>query len=292
MGSARQVPLVLGSQGLIGRAVAVAMEEAFPDTVSAGRAEIDITDRARLEVEVERLRPTMIVNCAAVSDPDACEIDPGRAGQVNVEGASNAARAAAEIGARMIQISSTAVFDGGADHPYTEADAPSPLGELGRTRLEGERGVARHADDHLIVRTSWPYGKGGASFVDAIRRQIADGGVLRAVGDRTGSPTWTSDLAAALLHLLTSRHRGVVHFGNTGSCSRYDVAAAIIAALDAGEARLQRVSTEEAGGIVRRPANEALDTTLYTRLTGHVPRDWRGALQSYLRGGDCEPIEG
>jgi dTDP-4-dehydrorhamnose reductase len=131
MGSARQVPLVLGSQGLIGRAVAVAMEEAFPDTVSAGRAEIDITDRARLEVEVERLRPTMIVNCAAVSDPDACEIDPGRAGQVNVEGASNAARAAAEIGARMIQFSSTAVFDGGAGHPYTEAensDAPGSRG--------------------------------------------------------------------------------------------------------------------------------------------------------------------
>jgi dTDP-4-dehydrorhamnose reductase len=292
MGADRRVPLVLGSQGLIGRAVVAAMEGAFPDTVSAGRAEIDVTDRARLEVEVERLRPTMIVNCAAVSDADACEIDPGRATLVNAEGAANAARAAAAIGARMIQFSSTAVFGGKAGHPYTEADAPSPLGEFGRTRLEGERGVARHTDDHLIVRTSWPYGEGGASFVDAIRRQIADGGVLRAVGDRAGSPTWTGDLAAALLRLLNSRHRGVVHFGNTGSCSRYDVAAAIIATLDAGGARLQRVSAEDVGGIVRRPANEAVDTTLYTRLTGHVPRDWRRALESYLRGGDREPIEG
>ena len=281
----RQVALVLGSEGLIGRAVAAAMEDAFPDTVSAGRAEIDVTDRSRIEVEVERLRPTMIVNCAAISDPEACEIDPGRAGCVNSEGATNAARAAAEIGARMIQFSSTAVFDGRAGHPYSEADTPSPLAELGRTRLEGERGVARHAANHLIIRTSWPYGEGGVSFVDAIRRQIAGGGVLRAVGDRAGSPTWTSDLAAALLRLLRTAHRGVVHFGNFGSCSRYEVAAAVIAALDAGGVRLQRVSAEAAGGLASRPANEAVDTTFYTRLTGHVPRDWKCALESYLRGG-------
>ncbi len=292
MSAARQVPLVLGAEGIIGRAVAAAMEDAFPGTVSAGRAEIDVTDRFRVEVEVERLRPTMIVNCAAISGSEACEIDPGCAGRVNAEGAANAARAAAEIGARMIQFSSTAVFDGRSGHPYTEVDAPSPLGELGRTRLEGERGVARHADDHLIIRTSWPYGEGGASFVDAIRRQIADGGVLRAVGDRAGSPTWTSDLAAALLRLLQTAHRGVVHFGNSGSCSRYEVAAAVIAALDTGGVRLQKVLAEAAGGLASRPANEAVETTLYTRLTGHVPRDWKCALESYLRGGGGDPISG
>lgn len=284
MRAVRTLPLVLGSEGLVGRAVAAAMEDSFPETVSAGRAEIDVTDRARLEAEVERLRPTVIVNCAACSDPDACELDPGLAERVNVEGAANAARSAAQIGARMIQFSSTAVFGGGQDRAWKETDDPLPTGVHGRTRLEGERSVVRLAEDHLIVRTSWPYGEGRHSFVDAIGRQIDDGGVLRAVGDRTGSPTWTSDLATALLHLLDGGHRGVVHFGNAGSCSRFDIAAAMVAMLDPPGVRLRRVTAEETGGIAPRPGHEQVDTTLYTSLTGQVPRGWREALECYLRG--------
>jgi len=93
----------------------------------------------------------------------------------------------------------------------------------------------------------------------------------------------------ALVRLLDSRHRGVVHFGNTGRCSRYEVAAAIASTVNADESRLERVSAEEIGGIARRPAREEIDTAPYTQLTGDVPRDWKSALQSYLRGGDPEP---
>jgi dTDP-4-dehydrorhamnose reductase len=279
MSDGRQIPLVLGAEGTIGRAVAEAMEGAYPETVSAGRAEIDVTDRPRLEAEVERLRPTVIVNCAAVADPAACEADPESAARVNAEGAANAARAAAAIGARLVQFSSAAVFDGIALRPYRESDATAPASVLGRTRLEGERLAVRHEADCLIVRTSWPYGGGGTSLVETIRRRIRQGGVVEVAGDRTGSPTLAGDLGAALLRLLRSGHRGVVHFGNGGCCSLYHLAAAILAHDGGAGATLRSIASP--GG---RTVNEAVDTSRYTELTGHVPRGWRRALQSHLRG--------
>ncbi|HXH27483.1 MAG TPA: sugar nucleotide-binding protein, partial [Candidatus Polarisedimenticolia bacterium] len=103
-------PLVLGAGGLFGRSLSRLLEETWPATVSATRAELDVTDRFRLESEVERLQPTVVINCAAYSDPDGCEVDADRARRVNVQGAENAARAAAGAGCRIVQLSTVAVF--------------------------------------------------------------------------------------------------------------------------------------------------------------------------------------
>ena len=89
------VPLVLGAGGMLGGAVAEALEGAYPGTISATRAEADVTDRFRLEAELERLRPDVVINCAAYTDVDGCEIDRDRARRVNAEGAGNVAIAAA-----------------------------------------------------------------------------------------------------------------------------------------------------------------------------------------------------
>jgi len=80
---------------MLGRAVAETLEETLPGTISATRAEIDVTDRFRLEAEMERLRPDVVVNCVAYTDVDGCEIDRDRARSVNAEGAGNVAVAAA-----------------------------------------------------------------------------------------------------------------------------------------------------------------------------------------------------
>lgn len=275
-------PLVLGAGGLIGRAVADAMEESFPGTVSATRAEIDVTDRFRLEAEVERLRPDLIINCAAYADVEGCEIDRDRARKVNAEGAENAARAAAALRCPIVQLSTDLVFDGSKETPYTEDDPPAPLSEYGRTRLDGERRVAAAAPDHLIVRTSWPFGPGRVTFVDAIRAGAHDGLALRAADDQTGSPTYAIDLGGAVRLLLLRKASGLVHFANTGSCTRYALARAILSDAGPAGASLQPIRGAGASRNDLLPANSALDTSKFTRLTGTTPRPWREALRDYL----------
>lgn len=275
-------PLVLGAGGMLGRAVAEVLEGASPGTVSATRAEADVTDRFRLEAEVERLRPDLIINCAAYTDVDGCEIDRDRARRVNAEGAENAALAAAAVGCPIVHVSTDFVFDGRKSVPYTEDDAPAPLSEYGRTKLEGERRVAAAAPHHLIVRSSWLYGPGRANFVDAILSRAANGGGLRVVNDQFGSPTYVVDLAHALLLLIRKNARGLVHFANAGACSRFDLAREVLEGAGLKAVRLEPIKTEEAGRIAVRPAFSALDTSLYTRLTGVTPRPWMMALRDYL----------
>lgn len=270
---------------MLGRVVAALLEQKVPATMAATRAEADITDRFRLEAEVVRLEPDVIINCAARTDVDGCELDPGLALKVNADGAENVARAAASAGCRMLHVSTDFVFDGSKGTPYAETDPPAPLSVYGRTKLEGERRIAEVHDDHLIVRSSWLFGRGRGNFVDAIRARALGGQRLRAVHDQFGSPTYVLDLAQALLRLLSIDHRGIVHFANRGTCSRHELAVAVAAIVCPRPTPVEPIGTGEAGRLAPRPANSALDTTLYARLAGDTPRPWNEALRDYLTGG-------
>jgi dTDP-4-dehydrorhamnose reductase len=278
--------MVIGAGGLLGSALVRRLETEFPETVAATRAEADVTDRFRLEAEVERLQPTHLINCAAYTDVDGCTRHPDRAREVNALGAENAARAAAAAGCRIVQVSTDFVFDGRSRRPYVETDPPAPLSEYGRSKLEGERRVAETTTDHLIVRTAWLYGPPGGGFVAAIRRRAEASEPLRVVADQTGSPTFTEDLADGIARLLAAAATGIVHLVNRGACTRLELATAIVEDLGmTGSVRITAITSGETGAVAERPAYSALDTGLYESLTGHTPRPWREALRWYLRGG-------
>ncbi len=270
---------------MLGRALTLVLEEAFPCTISATRAEIDVTDRSRVEAEVERLRPGVLINCAALGDPGACEEDPLLALRVNAEGAENAARAAAAGGCRLVHLSTALVFDGHSRTPYKESDPADPPAVCGRTRLEGERRVAAVAPDHLIVRTSWLFGEGCAALTENGRERARAGGNLGISGDELGSPTSATDLAEAVLNLLSVSYSGVVHFANSGVCSRRVLGRAILEAVGDGRMGIEPCAAAGPGTAAVRSANVALDSTLYSRLTGVTPRSWRTALGDFLRAG-------
>jgi dTDP-4-dehydrorhamnose reductase len=275
--------MVIGAGGLLGRALARRLERDFPGTIAATRSEIDVTDPFRLEAEVDRLRPTVVINCAAWTDVDGCTRDPDRAMTVNAEGAANVAHAAAAAGCRMVQVSTDFVFDGTARRPYIETDAPNPIAEYGRSKLEGERRVAAAAADHVIVRTAWLYGAGGTTFVDRIRTRAEAGEPLRVVADQVGSPTWVDDLSEGILRLLSTTYRGIVHVANRGACSRHALAEAVLQGIGLrGRVPLEATRTTKAPGVAARPAFAALDTTLYERLTSVAMRPWEEALRDYL----------
>jgi dTDP-4-dehydrorhamnose reductase len=148
--------------------------------------------------------------------------------------------------------------------------------------LAGEHRVAAANPDHLIIRTSWPYGPDRSNVVDTVRARVREGGILRVARDRFGSPTNVDDLAAAVEQMALSDRCGTVHFANAGSCSQYDLAREILGSLDAAALRLETTSgqdTDARGGL---PASAVLDTTLFTEWTGVSPRPWREALAGYL----------
>ena len=164
--------LVLGAGGMLGRAV---VHAAGDDVVGLARSELDVTDAAAVKHAVARIRPDVVVNCAAFTDVDGAEERPAEAMRVNGDAAGEVAAAAP----RVVYVSSDYVFDGEKGAPYVESDRPSPISAYGRSKLAGERATAAANPRHLIVRSSWLFGLGGKSFVDTMMRLGAERDELR-----------------------------------------------------------------------------------------------------------------
>jgi dTDP-4-dehydrorhamnose reductase len=201
--------LVLGSGGMLGRAVVRAAARLGHDVIALTRAQLDITDAAHVARVVAVAAPRAVVNCAAFTDVDRAEGNEAWAMRVNGDGAGNVARAAAEAGARVVHVSTDYVFDGSKREPWVESDPVGPLQAYGRTKVAGERAVAGAAPEHAIVRAGWLFGAGGRNFVDTILRLASERDEVSVVTDQQGGPTWTGHLAPALVEIAERRLAGV-----------------------------------------------------------------------------------
>ncbi len=269
--------LVVGANGMLGRDMMALIGDAAR---GVDIDEIDITSLESTERIIRTLKPEVVINCAAYTDVDACEINVETAMQVNGEGVAHLAMASRGIGARLIHVSTDYVFDGGKGSPYMEDDAPCPLGVYGESKLAGEMNAAFNPD-HLIIRTQWLYGRHGKNFVETMLRLAAEKDELSVVDDQIGSPTWTVDLAHAILALVKTGSRGVYHAANSGFCSWNGFAQAIFE--ETGRQVLVRgMTTDELNRPARRPLYSTLDCGKLERDTGLRLQQWRSALKNYL----------
>jgi dTDP-4-dehydrorhamnose reductase len=217
--------LVTGAGGMLGRAVVEAALRLGHDVRVATRAELDVTDATAVQRAVAAQRPQAVVNCAAYTDVDGAETDREAATAVNGVGAGHVAAAAAEIGARIVHVSTDYVFDGSKREPWVESDAVAPLGVYGESKLAGEQAVADVTDAHAIVRTAWLFGAGGKNFVDTMLALGAERDEVSVVTDQVGCPTWTGHLAGALVELAERpQDTGIHHIAGTGACSWNELA--------------------------------------------------------------------
>jgi dTDP-4-dehydrorhamnose reductase len=257
------------------------------DVVALSRGELDITDSRLVSARIAEHAPSVIVNCAAYTKVDLAETEESVANAINGSAVEMLAQAANEAGALFVTISTDFVFDGTSATPYEVTAATRPLSSYGRSKLLGEI-AAGHAEKHLVVRTSWLFGKRGPNFVEAIRNQIRKGtDPLRVVDDQRGRPTYTPHLARAIIRLAqlaaaSDVARGIVHYADEGECTWYDFARAIVEESGAG-ITVKPVSTEEFPRPAKRPAYSVLSTERYERLTGLRPESWTEGLREYLR---------
>jgi dTDP-4-dehydrorhamnose reductase len=272
--------LVTGAGGMLGTDVCKAATDGGFEVLAYQRARLDITDASAVEAAVRRDRPDVVVNCAAWTDVDGAEASPQAALEVNGAGAGNVAGAAAGCGAWTIHVSTDYVFDGSKLEPYLEADPVAPLSEYGRSKLEGERAVAREApEQHTIVRSSWLFGVAGRCFPKTILRLAAERDELTVVDDQVGCPTFTAHLAEALIDLGRIRRlSGVVHVAGAGDCSWFGFAREIVAAAQL-PARIRPASTSEMPRPAPRPAYSVLRSG---RAGAPLLDDWREGLNQFM----------
>lgn len=273
--------LVTGSRGQLGRALQQAAPGHGHEFFGYDLPELDITDPSAVQAAVASVRPDAVVNCAAFTGVDDAERQEAAALAVNGTAVTNVARAAEAAGAVLLQLSTDYVFDGKAARPYREGDPPKPVSVYGRTKLAGER-AAELARRHLIVRTAWLFGD-GANFVAAIRRQLHAGAkTLRVVSDQRGCPTYTVDLADAMLRLLTTSTQGVIHAVNAGNATWFEFAQEIVRRLGS-DVEVVPISTADGARQAPRPAVSVLDTSELRRILGSELPPWQDALARYLR---------
>ncbi len=266
--------LITGAGGILGHALQRALADR--DVRAPGRDALDITDVASV---ADAVRGTdVVINAAAYTAVDDAEIHEHKAYAVNATGAANVARAAADVGARLVQISTDYVFRGDATTPYPE-DAPlDPLGAYGRTKAAGERLVREAHPSAHVVRTAWLYGAHGG-FPRAMLRRAAERDTVSVVTDQLGQPTSAQDLASAIVALLdVGAPGGVYHGTNAGVASWFDLARATfeLAGLDPA-----RVLPTDSTAFVRpapRPAYSVLGHDAWARVGLAAPRDWHDAL--------------
>ena len=276
--------VVLGSGGQLGRELVVVLRG---EVAWAGdRAEIDVTDPAAVSALVAREKPDVVFNATAWNRVDAAESEPAAAFAVNAFAPHFLARAAREAGALVVHYSTDYVFDGTAARPYREEDAPHPLGVYGASKLSGEHLVAAAGDEHLVVRTSGLFGRGGSeqkggSFIDRVLAQARAGQPLRVVADQVFAPTFAADLAEASIALVRAGARGLFHVTNAGSCSWYDVAVAALAAAGL-DVPVERIPVAALKLPARRPTYSVLDSSRYLELGLPPVRSWRDALPAAL----------
>lgn len=273
--------LILGAGGQLGRDLVAAFQPTG-EVRGYTRDQVDITSEDAVYRVVEQFPPDLIVNAAAYTNVDAAEDDLERAFMVNEAGARHVAELAEYRGVPVVHFSTDYVFGNAKLTPYEVTDPLSPLGVYGKSKAAGEAAVRKACPQHYIVRTAWLYGPGGNNFVEKILRAAAARPALRVVEDEVGCPTHTHDLAEAARHLVRTQHYGTYHVVNSGACSRYEQARAIME-LAGLTTKVEPCASSEFPSKAERPHYSVLSTVAYEQATGQAVRPWRDALAHYLK---------
>ncbi|OQB28349.1 MAG: dTDP-4-dehydrorhamnose reductase [Chloroflexi bacterium ADurb.Bin180] len=242
----------------------------------------DIGNHRQTREAITSFRPEVVVHAAAFTNVDACESDPVSAYRVNALGTQNVAVACQECGAAMVHVSTDYVFDGCKNEPYWEWDPPNPQSTYARSKLAGEQIASTLLQRCYIVRTAWLYSRQGKNFVKSVLRLADERERLQFVTDEVGSPTYAPDLAEAIARLIPSGLFGIYHFTNSGVCSRFEWARAILELAGLDPNRVQ--PTQGFARAAKVPARSELRNFNGATQLGIVFRPWRDALEDYFRG--------
>ena len=292
---------VTGANGQLGRDVMNELYERGLEAIGSGSrpcceigaarvmpyVQLDISDAEAVGKTLDRLRPDVVVHCAAWTAVDAAEEDENldRVWAVNAQGTGNIAEGCRRLGCKLIYISTDYVFDGGGETPRRPEEQDfSPLNMYGKSKLAGEQAVRELAEKYFIVRTAWVFGLNGGNFVKTMLRLAERGEPIRVVNDQMGRPTYTKDLARLLADMALTEKYGCYHATNQGGyISWYDFACEIFRQAGKNVDVLPVSSRDYGVSRAARPLNSRLDCGKLAEAGFALLPNWRDALARYLK---------
>jgi dTDP-4-dehydrorhamnose reductase len=243
--------------------------------------DLDITQSSTVSEAIEKLSPTVIMNCAAWTDVDGAESHEAEASRVNSKGPENLALAAKLSNSNLIHVSTDYVFSGESQTPWQIEDEINPQSAYGRTKAHGEsRVLAVYPENSFVVRTAWLYSPWGKNFAKTLTKLALKGdGKVRVVNDQVGQPTSASDLAKQLVELgLSTSPAGIYHGTNSGQATWFEFAQEIFKLAGADVGRVTPVSSSEYPRPAKRPSYSVLSHDAWASTPVKPLRDWRIAL--------------
>lgn len=267
-----------GASGLLGNAL---MREWRDDQVTGlSSKDADLRDESEVKDAIANTRPDWIVLAAAYTDVDGCENNRELAFDVNCRGAINVARAAKKFGSKLVFLSTDYVFDGSKTTPYEISDSRAPRSVYGTSKAEAEVQILETLPEVCIVRTSWVFGVGGKCFPDTILKLSTTRPELDVVTDQRGCPTYTVDLARAIMQLCRKDAKGIVHATNSGDCTWFDFAREIVAGAGL-PVKINPTTSDKFPRPAERPKYSVLSSESLRQYQITMPT-WQDALRRYL----------
>ncbi len=272
---------IAGAEGQLGCAVCEILQKEAKVRVLTSDLDVDVTSLEKTVSFAEANGPDVIINCAGMTDLAKCERNEEKAYQVNALGARNLSLAARKIDAKLIHLSTDDVFDGTAKRPLTEFDQVNPLTVYGKSKLAGEEFVRELAPRHMIVRSSWIYGKTKNNFVSYILEELLTEDTIYVPVDQISTPTSAVELAKFIVKLTDSEEYGVYHASCEGMCSRYEFAKEIVR-LSGKNVNIEPLAAGENPSVVNRPRYTLLDNFML-RVSGiYQMPEWKEALAAFM----------
>ena len=292
--------LVTGTSGQLGFDVMEELARRGYEGIGADRAEtdaefehvvLDITDADKVMETVRKVKPDVIVHCAAWTNVDGAE-DPANlkvVRAVNVDGTRYLAEAAKEVDAKFVYISTDYVFNGEGKRPWEPDDKNyAPINVYGQSKLDGELEVSSILDKYFIVRIAWVFGRNGKNFIKTMIEVGKNHDVVKVVDDQIGTPTYTVDLARLLVDMIETDKYGYYHATNEGGYISWADFAEEIYKSAGMDTKVERVTTEEyetmAGkSVAKRPFNSRLDKSKLVENGFKPLPEWQDALSRFIQ---------
>ena len=273
--------LVTGTSGQLGSDVLAELERRGIECFAATRQELPLGEGRAAEV-LSRLKPEVVVHCAAYTAVDKAEDEPELCRRVNAAGTAELAAACRAAGAKLVYISTDYVFPGDGTDFYRPEDEKGPQNVYGASKLAGEQAVQAALERYFIVRISWVFGRNGKNFIRTMLNLAKTHDRLTVVDDQTGSPTYTADLAPLLCDMAATDKYGVYHATNEGVCSWADLAVETFR-LAGLPVTVERVPSAAYPTKARRPKNSRLDKSCLDAAGFRRLPPWQDAVARYLR---------
>jgi dTDP-4-dehydrorhamnose reductase len=267
--------LVLGANGQLGQELIHLLKSINIEAIGTDRNEIDFAKPNEIAEKLAKLNPSHIVNCGAYTQVDKAEEEPELANLINAQAPGVIAKFASERKIPFVHISTDYVFDGSNTTPYLEGDNVNPLSVYGLSKASGEKEVLVNNPSAYILRTAWVYGQYGNNFPKTIIKKLRAKDDLNIVCDQKGSPTWTFDLAGAIIEIIEkSPTGGIYHVTNNGSCTWFEFAQKIAETLDLDSKLISSINSQSLVRAAQRPSYSILSNNKWQSVGLTPLKNW------------------